>query len=384
VNQTVIERLAGVSTLAPLRVVHVVSTLSIGGLEKVVLDLARHRTRDRFTMHVICLDRAGVLKPEFESLGVPVHVIGTRGLVPTRIWRLARRLKEIKPDVLHTHNPQAHLHGAIAARLARVPLVVHTKHGRDYMDGNWLAAGTRLATRWTSRIVGVSEDAALVALEMDGVPADKVRVIHNGVDLDRFDVRVARPTRPHRRAVTVGRLTAVKDQATLIRAVGRVVAEVPDFQLDIVGDGPARRELEMLRDSLGLTDHVHFRGYHSRVGDFLATADFFVLSSLSEGVSLALLEAMASGLPVVATDVGGNGEVVVPGETGYLAPPNSPELLAAQMLRLADNAAEISRMGRAARRRVTEHFNLRTVVAEYEEMYTQQRDRGLPAAVMAS
>ena len=372
------------ATPGSLRVVHVVSTLAIGGLEKIVLDLARFRTRNRFSMEVVCLDGSGVLAAEFEALGVPVHVIGIRGLVPNRIWRLARLLKEIKPDVLHTHNPQAHLHGAIAARLAHVPLVVHTKHGRDYMDGNWLGAATRLATRWTTRVVGVSEDAAMVALEMDGVPADKVRVIHNGVDLERFDGQPARPARPRRRAVTVGRLTAIKDQATLLRAVRRVVAAVPDFQFDVVGDGPARGELEALRDSLGLHDHVHFHGYHAQVADFLAGADFFVLSSLSEGVSLAVLEAMASGLPVVATDVGGNSEVVVSGETGYLAPPNSPELLSELMLRLTGNPVDLARMGQAARRRVTEHFNLRTVVAAYEEMYTQQRDRGLPAAAMAS
>ena len=353
----------------PVRVVHLVTTLAIGGLEKVVLDLVRFGSPDRFTMRVVCLDDSGVLEDRFAMLGVEVDVIGTAGSVPARILRLARRLKMLKPHVLHTHNPQAHLHGALAARLARVPVVVHTKHGRHYEDHVALAWLNRLASRWTSRLVAVSDDAASVAREMEGVPAGGVRVIHNGIDTQMFAAREPRPLLAPMRAVTVGRLSAIKDHATLLRAVRRVVDQVPTFRLDIVGDGPERAGLEALRQTLGLRQTVHFHGYHEDVSGFLAGADFFVLPSISEGLSIALLEAMAAGLPTIATDVGGNREVVVPGETGYLIPSRAPDVLAAVMLRMQSDTAGIERMGRAARRRVEEHFNVRRVVQQYEALY---------------
>ncbi|MEI6668151.1 MAG: GT4 family glycosyltransferase PelF [Acidobacteriota bacterium] len=355
----------------PIRVVHIVTTLKFGGLEKVVLDLVRHRNRERIDARVICLDSSGVLAQGFADVGVPVETIGTDGPVPRRVLKLARRLKELKPDVVHTHNPQAQLHGAWAALLGRVPVVVHTKHGRGSLEGRALGALSRLATTWTSCVVTVSEDAAQVAREIDHVPAERLRVIRNGVDLERFGASQERKPRIGARAITVGRLDPVKDQATLLRAARLVVAQVPAFQLDIVGDGPSRPELEALSGALGLNGSVHFLGYRDPVTTALAEADIFVLSSVSEGVSIALLEAMAMGLPVVATDVGGNREVVVPGETGWLVPASSPESLAAAMMKLLSDASALERMGLAARRRVEAHFNLRHVVDQYEHLYNE-------------
>jgi glycosyltransferase involved in cell wall biosynthesis len=247
-----------------------------------------------------------------------------------------------------------------------------------------IAALSRLGSRWTSGFVAVSEDAAGVARDIERVPPEKLRVIHNGIDLDRFPMPDARPARAAARAVTVGRLDAVKDQSTLLRAVRLVVDRSPAFQLDIVGDGPSRSDLESQRDALGLTGHVHFHGYRDQVRPFLAAAGVFVLSSASEGVSIALLEAMASGLPAVATDVGGNREVVVPGETGYLVPAGAPEALAEAVLRIQAEATGFERMGRAARRRVEVAFNLSTVIAQYDELYLEGlamdvRRSGFPA-----
>lgn len=368
----------------PIRVVHIVTTLAIGGLEKVVLDLVRHRTRDVFSMQVICLDDSGVLERAFSDIGVAVETIGTTGSVPGRILRLARRLRHLRPHVVHTHNPQAHLHGALAARLAKVPVVVHTRHGREHADRPVIAALSRLGSRWTSGFVAVSEDAAGVARDVERVPPGKLRVIHNGIALDGFPMPEARPADAAARAVTVGRLDAVKDQSTLLSAVRLVVDRSPAFQLDIVGDGPSRSYLEAQQRALGLTGHVHFQGYQAQVRPFLAAAGVFVLSSVSEGVSIALLEAMASGLPAVATDVGGNREVVVPGETGYLVPAGSPEALAEALLRIQADRTAFERMGRAARRRVEVAFNLSAVIAQYEELYLEGlakdvRRSGFPA-----
>jgi glycosyltransferase involved in cell wall biosynthesis len=363
---------------SPIRVVHVVTSLAAGGLERVVLDLVRCRTTAAFDARVICLDASGVVGEEFLPLGVPVETIGTAGSVPARIVRLARRLRRLRPHIVHTHNPQAQLHGAWAARLSGGPVVVYTRHGRGRPEGRAVAALGRLATAWTTCCVAVSEDAARVARDIERVPDRKLRVIHNGIDVDRHTPPAKRPPDSAARAVTVGRLDPVKDQATLLRASRLVVDQMPGYRLDVVGDGPSRPELEALRETLGLADHVRFHGYRADVGPYLAAAGLFVLSSVSEGVPLALLEAMASGLPAVATDVGGIREVVVPDTTGSLVAPGSPEALADAMVTLQTQPGALDRMGRAARRRVEEQFNLRGVVAQYEGLYFECLNRRVP------
>jgi glycosyltransferase involved in cell wall biosynthesis len=250
-----------------------------------------------------------------------------------------------------------------------VPVVVHTRHGRERAGRPALAALGRLATAWTSRFVAVSDDAAAVALDDERVPPAKLLVIHNGIDLHRFPPGGRPSHRLPRRAVTVGRLDPVKDQATLLRAARRAADRLPGFRLDLVGDGPLLKDLEGLRASLGLEDSVRFCGYHADVAPLLADADVFLLSSISEGVSIALLEAMASGLPAIATDVGGNREVVVHGVTGLLTPAGSAEALADAMVLLMSDPGTLERMGVASRRRVEEEFNLERVVARYEALY---------------
>lgn len=352
-----------------IRIAHVVTTLAIGGLEKVVLDLVRGRDQKAFSAQVLCLDESGVLQRDFAAVGVPVDVIGTRGSVPRRILRLARRLKTLRPDVLHTHNPQAHLHGAWAAKLARVPVVVHTRHGQNRADRPALAMLSRVATAWTARFVAVSEAAARMSREREGVPASKLMVIRNGIDLERFPAPERWPSLPRGRAVTVGRLDPIKDHATMLRAVRLAADRIPGLRLDIVGDGPSRQDLEALRAAFGLDDRVSFHGYHADVMPFLSGADVFVLSSLSEGISIALLEAMASGLPVIATDAGGNREVILDGRTGHLTPVGSAEALADAIVRLESDPGAIERMGRASRLRIEKEFSLQHVVARYEEIY---------------
>ncbi len=353
----------------PRRVVHLVLSLNIGGLEMVVLDLVRHTDRRAFEPCVLCLSEVGALGPAFAAAGVPVESLNLAGRSSVRrVLLLARWLRRVRPHVLHTHNPSPHVAGALAARLAGVPVVVHTKHGRNKPADRRAVAWNRLAARLTDHVVAVSEDAADVARRVERVPASKVRVIHNGIDLAVFHPPAA-PDADGMRAIHVARLIGVKDQATLLRAVRRVVDREPRFRLEILGDGPAREALTRLRQDLGLEQHVHFLGFRSDVGAHLQAADLFVLSSVSEGVSLTLLEAMACGLPVVATDAGGNREVVVPGGTGVLVPPGRPELLADAVLGLLHDRDRARAMGRAGRRRVEESFDLRRVVAAYERLY---------------
>jgi len=359
-------------TRPPIGVVHLVTTIEFGGLEKVVLDLVRRRARETFEMHVMCLETAGALAPRFAELGIPVETIGRPGdWYWQRVVRLALRLRALRPQVLHTHNPGPHLHGALAAWLARVPVLVHTKHGRNRVERRIVRIINRFAASRSDCVVAVSDDAAAVSRDIERVPSVKIRTIHNGVDLDHYAYRGPRAGRTDLRAVTVARLDPVKDQATLLRALRLIVDREPSFSVDVIGDGPARSELEALRAELRLERHCRFHGFQDDVRPFLAQADVFVLTSISEGIPLTLLEAMATGLPGIATDVGGNREVIVPGETGYLVPPRSPAAFADAVLRLRTEPAELDRLGLGSRRRVEEEFSLAVMVARYEALYQE-------------
>jgi len=213
--------------------------------------------------------------------------------------------------------------------------------------------------------VCVSADSARQAVRQ-GVSPRIVRTLHNGIDLTRFDLSDARDGGP---VVTVARLSPEKDITTLLRAAALAVAEDPSFRLEIAGAGPCMADLRQTTSDLGLNGCVHFHGQVRDVPALLTRAGLFVLSSLTEGVSLTLLEAMACGLAVVATRVGGNPEVVADGETGLLVPPGDPAALARAMLQLRRDDGQRRRMEQAGRRRVECLFDVRRMTGAYEDMY---------------
>ena len=361
---------------APLEVLHCVYSVAVGGQEMVILSLASHADRTRFAPRVLCLDAAGELAPRFAAEGVPVDVLDRRarggGLKMVRA--LHRYLRERSPSVLHTHNPGPHQYGALARLHTGVPVMVHTKHGRNHELGRKGRMLERVAGRLTDMVVPVSRDAAEVARHVDRVPPRRIRVIHNGIDL------AATPFAPRTtrgwRAVHVARLNVVKDQTTLLHAARRVLDREPCFELDIVGEGELRPELEQLARELRLGPAVRFHGYRDDVRPFLAAADVFTLSSVSEGIAISLLEAMAAGLPVVATAVGGTPEVVIEGETGYLVPARDPGALAEALIAVLSRPAHAVALGAAGRTRVEQSFSLETTVRAYESLYLELLDRG--------
>lgn len=359
------------ANVARTRVIHLVRALNYGGLEKVVYDLVRLTDQDRFDVLVTCLGEAGALGDDFARAGIAVESLGLLDRrTPSMVRAIAKYLKSKRPDILHTHNPSPHLVGALAARLARVPVVIHTKHGRNYPTIRKKVLQNRFASWLTDAVIAVSNDSADVARDIERVPHSKVHVIRNGIDLDRFHVHREIDRSTVRRAIHVARLIyPTKDQETLLRAVRLVADKEPAFLLDIVGDGPHRARLEALCDELHLRRHVKFHGFRDDVHVMLARAEFFVLSSVKEGLSITLLEAAATGLPIVATRVGGNPEVVLDRETGLLVPPESPESLAAAMLELLACPEAAEQMGTAGRNHVQEVFDLKVVVAAYEAQY---------------
>jgi glycosyltransferase involved in cell wall biosynthesis len=350
----------------------------MGGAEKLLVEFARRADRQRFDLRFVTLGRRGSLAEEIEACGWPVTALNEpEGLRKWLVVRLAWLFRGWQVDVVHTHNTKAIFYGAPAARLAGVPAVVHTRHGQRYQASRSDNTVFRFLTRLVDRVVCVSQDSARLSAT-EGITRRQIATIWNGIDVGKFAYLGPSPGGP---AVMVGRLSFEKDVATLIRATALIVPAEPAFQLAIAGDGECLADLKRLTVELGLAEHVQFLGEIRDIPGLLGRSSLLVLPSLTEGISLTLLEAMARGLPVVATRVGGNPEVVVDGETGYLVPPQQPAKLAERMLDLLRKPDRARQMGRQARARVEAHFQVSEMVARYEALYNDMlRRRGTRAA----
>lgn len=357
-------RTAAAATV-PLRVCHVSLTLKTGGLERLLADIARHHDVAGIQPEFLAINEVGRFADVIRDAGCPVHVLQKSGRWG-QIRQMVRLFRQQRFDVVHTHNTYPHIYGSIAARVAGVPVVVNTRHGQRAGHGWKSRTQFRWASHLVDRIIAVSDDAKDLCVNSDGVTSRKVVRIWNGIDVDDFTYTGPAGTPV---AISVARLSAEKDFPTLLKAMSLAVREVPELTLKIVGDGPMRSRLEQLTRELNLTAQVQFLGERSDVPALLAGAGFFVTSSVTEGISLTLLEAMAVGLPVVATRVGGNSEIVDPPRTGQLVEAADPAGLAAAIVSMAQQPHEWRRMGLAGRDRVTEHFEVRRMTTEYERLY---------------
>lgn len=361
-----------------LRVAHVVLQLGTGGMEKLLVEFARGAARDRPAPRFLCLGPRGPVADEIEACGCELVCLGLPpGRHPGAVAHLARRFARWQVNVVHTHNNVPLIYGGPAARLAGVPAVVQTRHGQALGTTSRHRLAFRIASLFADRVVCVSADGARLSAA-DGVSRRKLAVIPNGIDTSRFAYLGPAAGGP---VVAVGRLVPAKGTDTLLRAVAVVTRQRPNFRLEIAGDGPIRPELEQLAADLGLGAAVRFLGNVRDVPALLARASAVALPSLSEGISLTLLEAMARGLPVVATRVGGTPEVVADGTTGLLVPPADPDRLAAALLDVWPVTERSCAMGRAGRERVERTFDVRRMVAEYDALYLRllgRRAAGAP------
>ena len=358
-------------------VVHVVYRFSVGGLENGVVNLV-NGLADAFRHTVLCLEGTGPLR---ERLPDKVDVLAPGPVARGSLaWlRLAAILRHLRPDIVHSRNWPT-VDAIPGARLARVRAVVHSEHGREETDPHGLARRRNRIRRafgvMVDRFVTVSDDLNRWLVGTVRIPARKVRTIHNGVDTRRFSdqdrdaARRALGIDDSARVVgTVGRLDPVKDQATLIRAFASLVAARPEAVLVIVGDGPSRRALDLLAADLGLEGRIRMLGTRADVAHLLGGFDVFALPSIAEGISNTVLEAMATGLPVVATRVGGNPELVDDGVNGRLVPPGNPAALAEALdAYLADSLVRALH-GKASRQRAVTQFDLPTMVEAYRSLY---------------
>jgi len=369
--------LVGAMSARPI-VAHVVHSLATGGLENGVVNLV-NAPGSSFRHVVVCLTAAGPLQARLDP-GVAVFTIGKRaGNDPAAALRLTRLLWRLKPAIVHSRN-WATFDAVLAARLAAAPVVVHGEHGRDINDPEGRNRRRnrlrRLFSPLVTRFVTVSDDLRRWLVEDVRLPAAKVTTIHNGVDSERFGSAGRAEAReslgfPADAPVvgTVGRLDPVKDHLGLVRAFAALAPSHPDARLVIAGDGPCRDELATLVQSLGLRARVHLLGERRDIPQVLAALDLFVLPSIAEGMSNTILEAMATGLPVVATRVGGNPELVEDGVTGRLVPVRDHQALVTAIAAYLDDPLVRGLHGKASAERIRQHFSIEQMRRQYEELY---------------
>jgi glycosyltransferase involved in cell wall biosynthesis len=363
-----------------LRVMQVALSLAPGGTERLVIEIAK-RLAPHVDMRVCCLDEPGAWAPELEAQGVPVRALARRaGFRPGLAFELAGIVRQHAVQVLHCHHYSPFVYGQLAALLKPGLRVVFTEHGRLSDAGP--SAKRRIVNPWLgrlpSRIFAVSADLRRHMIA-EGFPAERVEVAYNGIDAGEMPTAVERTDSRRELQVhddevvlgTVGRLDAVKDLGVMIHALASVRPAGAPYRLVLVGDGPERSPLEDLATGLGVRGVVTFTGYRADVRRLLPGFDLFLNSSVHEGVSLTILEAMAAGLPVVATAVGGTPEVVVHGETGMLVPSRSPEPFAGTLAELTRDRSRRIAMGRAGRARVLERFTSDAMIREYLTSYVR-------------
>jgi glycosyltransferase involved in cell wall biosynthesis len=327
---------------------------------------------------VACLSSIGPFGDAVRKRGIRVDLIGKRNGFPGTVWRMSTYLQKIRPDVLHCHNFAGLPHAALAARLTGGIPVVMTKHGTPVPRagiGGWL---NRRLVRQT-RVVAVSSEVLAIMKEWVPSGSHPVRMIANGLCTATYENLPSRLEARSQLGLPAGsfivgivaRLTGLKGHDLLINVFARIVSKMPGAVLLIVGDGGGRPALRSQIQKLGLERQVLLMGARNDVPAILAAMDVFCLPSESEGMPMTVLEAMAAGLPVVASNVGGIPEIVQEGRTGLMVPPGASEELEAALLCLANAPTLAREMGREGRERLVRKFSLKQAIDSYEGLYKQ-------------
>ena len=355
-----------------LPILYLITELSTGGAQVALARLLERLDRDCFSPAVACLYNGdGAVAREIRALSIDVFDAAMRHKADLpALLRLYRHIRRARPAILHASLFHTNLPGRVLGRLAGVPIVICSERTMA-MESEWRYRLNRWTIGLVDRVIAVSANVRDFYVSHAGLPADKLVVIYNGVDLpdspsSREEARAELGLPPNSPIVgTVSRLDPVKGVDILLHAL----VQLSGANLAIVGDGPERVTLEALASRLGVADRVYWLGHRRDVPRLLPAFDLFVQPSLHEGLPNAVLEALAAGLPVVATAVGGTPEVVVDGVTGLLIPPHEPGALAEAMAALLRDPDLRRTMGRAGRKHVKRHFAIAETVRRTEALY---------------
>jgi glycosyltransferase involved in cell wall biosynthesis len=370
------------------KVLHCITHLDVGGAQDNTLLTVERLNRGKYDVHLASGPSGRWLKRAYQYAD-QVYLVnhlrqGSRDIQPASdlqaLFETVSLIKHQGYDIVHTHSSKAGFIGRVAAWLAHTPVILHTIHGfpfHPYMSPlrRWLYVSLeKLAAGWTDQLITVSELLKEEAIELRIAPADKVTTIYSGIDLSQFEVSVDAAKKRSELGLdlhlpvvgTVGRLSEQKAPQDFVKAAFGVLRKVPKVQFLMIGDGPLRQKIEKL---VGGDSRIKILGYRQDVPQILQTFDIFVLSSWWEGLGRALTEAMIIGLPVVATNVNGVPELVIEGETGLLAPPQCPHLLAEKIVYLLQNPDTAKQFGQNAHYKVVSNFSADLMIERMSNLY---------------
>ncbi len=362
-----------------IRILQITHDLQVGGLQQVVVNICRTINRDKFEIYVLCLRTLGELTKEIENLGIEVMLLPS-GKGKTDYFsflKVASILKDKKIDVVHTHNTQPFFDGTLAAIKARVKTVIHTDHARQFPDKMRYMIAEWLVSQYAYKVIGVSEHTSKNLIRYEKISAKKILTIANGIDERIYNIDVDIEQKKTQLGISdkspvIGlgvRLTEAKGISCLIQAMRKILIPFPDAVLVVAGDGEYRQPLENLVIELGMQGNVIFLGTRNDIADLLKVFNLYVLPSYSEGLPMVLLEAMASGCPIVSTDVGGVSTAVKHQVNGLLVKPKNIEELSDSIIDLLvdDNKREAFIV--KGKNIFAEKFSALKMMSKYEELY---------------
>ena len=372
-----------------LGLLYVVNSLNPGGTERLVMEMGLAFNRE-YRVSIICLDEPGLWAEDLRHQGIPVHCVWRQpGLdlsMPAKIARIAR---EHQATLIHAHQCTPWFYGALSRIFHRAPKLLLEEHGRFYPEQDKPArrrVNRAVIVPLSHRFVAVSEDVRWRLDRYEGLNAARVDVIYNGVDVGP---RLSAPERVELRQAlgfgerdivvgTVGRFDPIKNLPMLIESLAAAREQDSRIRGLLVGDGPEFGAVAQLIRAHHLDDVVRLTGFRTDARQLVQCLDLFVLSSFSEGTSMALLEAMASGVPAVVTAVGGNPEIVVAGETGWVVPSGAVAALTSVVLEAARDETLRRDFGRAGRQRFEENFTFERMLECYRELYRSMMPASVP------
>ncbi len=363
-----------------IKIMQITHDLNYGGLQKLVVDISKNLDKSRYQVSVCALREGGpleegLLKEDIRIIKLPPSNNGADYL---SFWKLYKIFKEEKPDIVHTHNTQPFVEGGVAAILAKVPVHIHTDHGRQFPDKRRYMFAEWVFSHFANQMVAVSENLKEDISRYEGIRLDKIKVILNGINGSKYNNKIDKNKKRRELGIDnkhniilgfVGRLSPEKGLTYLIKAMEALVKEFPNLLLLIAGEGELLKELKREAIALGIEQNIRFLGPRSDINEILGIFDIFVLPSLREGLPLVLLEAAAASLPIVATDVGGNKQVVKHGANGLLIRHGDVDSLYNAVKKLIIDEGMRKEFGSKSHDLFINNFTIEKMIKKYETIY---------------
>ncbi len=371
-----------------LKVMLVTGWMHYGGLERVVISLWRHMDRTRFDPFIVCTAGRGAHYEDLERAGARLFALDGHGKKIgqyTVCYRLAQIARAEKVDIIHTHNTGPMLDGALAGFFGRPGVMIHTDHARSFPDARRYMIAEGIAARFFAKIVAVSEETKKNLIHYEGISAEKIVVVNNGIEGKKYDISISQQeakkqfgVERFKKIVGLGVvLTEQKGIIHLIQAASKVLAQQPDTGFVVAGDGKIRAQLQNCVNKYNIANNFVFIGATKDIPTFLQCLDVYALPSEWEGLPLVILEAMAAKRCIVASAVGAVPQVIMDEETGLLVPPADPNALAEALVRVLGNDGLRRKLADNAHEYFLQGFTVQSMVNSYERLYEEIADKKL-------